>query len=152
MDISHRLFVLSSYMLLCFHYLVLLTSLFMLCTLIFFYLCTCNEWESCICHTRNNINIGGYTFIFYSLHPKKQVILGFKNCPKKQVILSYLESACACKNQLVLNMDSKQRQTWSFYILVYLSWNSQDDLFLGMEGVLFKEIHLLCIQGREYTF
>jgi hypothetical protein len=39
--------------------------------------------------------------------PKKQVTLEFKNCLKKQVILPYLESACACKNQLVPNMDSK---------------------------------------------
>ena len=39
--------------------------------------------------------------------PKKQVILEFKNCPKKQVILPYLESACACKNQLVPNMGNK---------------------------------------------
>ena len=43
----------------------------------------------------------------YSLRPKKQVTLGFKICPKKQVILPYLESACACKNQLVPNMDNK---------------------------------------------
>jgi len=39
--------------------------------------------------------------------PKKQVILEFKICPKKQVILPYLESACACKNQLVPNMGNK---------------------------------------------
>ena len=44
---------------------------------------------------------------YYSLRPKKQVILGFKICPKKQVILPYLESACACKNQLVPNMGNK---------------------------------------------
>jgi len=43
----------------------------------------------------------------YSLHPKKQVIIGFKICPQKQVILLYLESACTCKNQLVPNMGSK---------------------------------------------
>jgi len=44
----------------------------------------------------------------YSLHPKIQVILGFKIWPKKQVILPCLESACACKNQLVPNMVNKQ--------------------------------------------
>ena len=38
---------------------------------------------------------------------KKQVTLEFKNCLKKQIILPYLESVCACKNQLVPNMDSK---------------------------------------------
>jgi len=42
----------------------------------------------------------------YSLRPKILVILGFKICPKKQVTLPYLESACACKNQLVPNMDN----------------------------------------------
>ena len=42
----------------------------------------------------------------YSLRPKKLVILGFKIYPKKQVILPYLESACARKNQLVLNMGT----------------------------------------------
>ena len=73
---------------------------------------------------------------YYSLRPKKQVILGFKICPKKQVILPYLESACACKNQLVPNMDNIQGQTWSFYLLVKLSQNSQDDLYFGTEGVL----------------
>jgi len=46
--------------------------------------------------------------IAYSLRPKKkQVTLEFKNCLNKQVILPYLESVCACKNQLVPNMDSK---------------------------------------------
>jgi len=43
----------------------------------------------------------------YSFRPKKQVILGFKICPKKQVIFLYLESAYACKNQLVPNKDNK---------------------------------------------
>ena len=43
----------------------------------------------------------------YSLCPKKQVTLGFKICPKKQVILSYLKSVCACKNQLVPNIDNE---------------------------------------------
>ena len=47
------------------------------------------------------------TLMKYSLRPKKQITLGFKNCSKKQVILPYLESACACKNQLVPNMDNK---------------------------------------------
>ena len=42
-----------------------------------------------------------------SVPKKKQVTLGFKICPKKQVTLSYLESVCACKNQLVLNMGNK---------------------------------------------
>jgi len=37
---------------------------------------------------------------------KKYIILGFKFYPKKQVILSYLESTCACKNQLVPNMGN----------------------------------------------
>jgi len=41
------------------------------------------------------------------LPSKKQVILDFKICPKKQVILPYLESTYACKDQLVLNMESK---------------------------------------------
>jgi len=47
------------------------------------------------------------TLMKYSLRPKKQVTLGFKICSKKQFILPYLESACACKNQLVPNMDNK---------------------------------------------
>ena len=38
---------------------------------------------------------------------KKQFILGFQNCRKKHVILPYLESACACKNQLLPNMGNK---------------------------------------------
>ena len=84
MDISHRLFVLSSYMLLCFHYLVLLTSLFMFCTLIFFYLCTCNEWESCICHTRNNINIGGILLSFTPSIPKNKSFQDSKIVPKNK--------------------------------------------------------------------
>ena len=42
----------------------------------------------------------------YSLRPKILVILGFKICPKKQVTLLYIDNACACKNQLVLNMDN----------------------------------------------
>ena len=45
--------------------------------------------------------------MYYSLHPKKQVILGFKICPRKQVILPYLESVCACKNQLLPIMGNK---------------------------------------------
>jgi len=45
-------------------------------------------------------------FVRYSLRPKILVILGFKICPQKQVTLLYLESACACKNQLVPNMDN----------------------------------------------
>ena len=36
--------------------------------------------------------------------PRKQVILGLKICPRKQVILLYIESAFACKNQLLPNM------------------------------------------------
>ena len=47
----------------------------------------------------------------YSLRPKILVILGFKICPKKQVTLLYLESTCACKNQLVPNMGNKDGQT-----------------------------------------
>ena len=66
---------------------------------------------------------------------KKQAILGFKICPKKQVILLYLESACTCKNQLLLNMDNKQGQTWSFYLPVNLSQNFQDNLYTGTQGV-----------------
>ena len=38
---------------------------------------------------------------------KKQIILGFKIYSKKQVILSYLESTCACKNQLLSNIGNK---------------------------------------------
>ena len=50
-------------------------------------------------------------FLFaYSLRPKILVILGFKTCPKKQVTLPYLESACACKNQLVTNICNKYGQ------------------------------------------
>ena len=57
------------------------------------------KWEQ-----KDNTN---YTFFhIYSLRPEKQVTLAFKICPKKQVILPYLESASACKNQLVLNMDN----------------------------------------------
>jgi hypothetical protein len=41
------------------------------------------------------------------LHPKKQVILRFKICPKKQVTLPYLESACACTNQLLPSIGNK---------------------------------------------
>ena len=43
----------------------------------------------------------------YSLRPKNHVTPGFKIYPKKQIILPYLESACACKNQLMLNMGNK---------------------------------------------
>ena len=39
--------------------------------------------------------------------PKKKVILGLKICPRKQVILLNIESACACKNQLLPNMGNK---------------------------------------------
>ena len=66
----------------------------------------------------------------YFLRPKILVILKFKICHKKQVTLIYLESIYACKNQLVPNMDNIQGQMWSFYLLVNLSQNFQDDYIL----------------------
>jgi hypothetical protein len=80
-----------------------------------------SEWKFDLCHVTTKHSFFVYhiffsctsstayskTYNLYSLRPKKQVILGFKICPKKQVILPYLESACACKNQLVPNMGNK---------------------------------------------
>ena len=88
--------------------------------------------------------------------PKKLVILEFKICPKKQVILPYLESACACKNQLVPNMDNKQGQTQSFYFFVNLPQNSQDDLFFGTAGVVCidrdcRELHTAHASQEAYV-
>ena len=42
--------------------------------------------------------------------PRKQVILGLKICPRKQVILLYIESAFACKNQLLPNMGYNKKE------------------------------------------
>ena len=54
------------------------------------------------------------TTVYIEYHNSKRLLppsqntshLGFKICPKKQITLLYLESTCACKNQLVPNIDN----------------------------------------------
>jgi hypothetical protein len=70
----------------------------------------------------------------YFLHPKKQVILGFKIYPKKQVILPYLENACTCKNQLVPNMG-KNRGKYSHFTFLLICPRISRMIFFWMEGV-----------------
>ena len=74
----------------------------------FLLICPRNSRMTCILGRREyKFNHPYFLTGEYSLRSKIQVILGSKNCPKKQVTLPYLESVCACKNQLLPSTGNK---------------------------------------------